>query len=104
MTVADCWAPTTGRNRKECNSAHTPGGARELEKPTHNVPVAYKQGQLVSTVFTPASHPEFRLSRSTPYIWPKLSRALLIDKAVRFQGRKMVHEDWEADIWQMPTG
>lgn len=68
------------------------------------MPVAYKQGQLVSTVFTPASHPEFRLSRSTPYIWPKLSRALLIDKAVRFQGRKMVHEDWEADIWQMPTG
>lgn len=32
----------------------------------HNMPVALKQGQLISTLFTPASQPEFWLGPTVP--------------------------------------
>lgn len=72
----------------------------------HNMPVAYKQGQLISTLFTPASYPEYRLGPTVPLppVQPVQGTAHRQYPGNKIPGAEMVRDDWEAYMWQMSTG
>lgn len=72
----------------------------------HNMSVAYKQEQLISTLFTPASHSEFRLGPTAPLplVQPVQGTAHRQYPRNKIPGAEMVRDDWEAYMCQMPFG
>lgn len=67
----------------------------------HNMPVAYKQGQLISTLFTPASQPEFWLgpTASLPPVQPVWGTAHR-----EYPGNRLQEQKWSVMTGKLTCG